>query len=159
MFLIGLFLRNASSGSYEQQLVQESLGGMTAGDIVKRDFDPIDPQTTVSELVERHVLGGRGRAYPIMAGQELLGLVTLSDIKRIDRQQWGSTTVYRIMTPFERLHTVTREETALHVLQLMAERDVNQVPVVSGRLLEGIVNRAEVLRLIQTRRELAPTTQ
>jgi CBS domain-containing protein len=46
-------------------------------------------------------------------------------------------------------------------MQIMAEADVNQVPVVEGRLLVGMVFRSDILRLIQVRRELglgAPST-
>ena len=40
-------------------------------------------------------------------------------------------------------------------MQIMGEADVNQVPVVEGRQLVGMVSRADILRLIQIRRELA----
>jgi CBS domain-containing protein len=41
------------------------------------------------------------------------------------------------------------------VLQIMGEADVNQVPVVDGRQLVGMVSRSDILRLMQVRRELA----
>ena len=156
MFLIGLFLRNASASSYDQVVVQETLAGMSAGDLARRDFDPIDPEMMVGLLVDQHMLTGHGRAYPVMAGEELLGLITLTDVRRLDRAEWSGTSVYRTMTPIERLHTVSQQEPALRVLQLMAEADVNQVPVMDGRRLAGIISRGEVLRLMQLRREIAP---
>jgi CBS domain-containing protein len=156
MFLIGLFLRNASTSSYEQLLMQQTLSSLSAGDLARTDFDAVDPQMTIAELVDRHMLAGRGRAYPVLAGEELLGLVTLTDVRKLDRAAWPDTTVYRAMTPYERLHTVTRAEPAIRVLQLMAESDINQVPVMDGRRIVGLVTRAEVLRLIQIRREMAP---
>jgi len=36
----------------------------------------------------------------------------------------------------------------------MATGDVNQVPLMEGKLLRGIVHRSDVLRYIQTRRDL-----
>ena len=98
------------------------------------------------------MLVGRGRCYPVMAGEELLGLVSLTDARRLDRALWPTTSVFRAMTPFERLHTVSPQEDAMQVLQLMGEADVNQVPVVEGRRLIGIVSRGDILRLIQMRR-------
>jgi CBS domain-containing protein len=38
----------------------------------------------------------------------------------------------------------------------MVAEDVNQLPVVSGGRLEGIVSRAHVLQLLKTRAELGP---
>jgi Zn-dependent protease/predicted transcriptional regulator len=153
-FMIGLFLRNASMGSYEQLVMEQTIGPLTAGDLAKTDFVPIGPEMTVAELVDGHMLAGRGRAYPVMAGEELLGLITLSDVRHLDRAAWPTTSVYRAMTPRERLHTVSRQEPAGTVLHMMAERDINQVPVMDGRLLTGIISRGDVLRLIQDRRAL-----
>ena len=59
------------------------------------------------------------------------------------------------MTPFERLRTVSPQEDARQILLLMAEADVNQVPVVDGRRLLGIVSRGDIVRLIQVRRAMA----
>ncbi len=155
MFLIGMFLRNASGASYQQLLLQSALEGVSVMQLARQDYVPVPPDRTVAELVDQHMFAGHGRAYPVMAGQELLGLVTLTDVRQLEREKWPETSVYRIMTPVEKLHTVSRNETAMHVLQLMAEWDVNQVPVVDGRILLGIISRADILRHIQIRRDVA----
>ena len=152
MFLIGLFLRNASSTSYEQMVLQTALEGVSAAELARADFVPVSPEMTLQHLVDGYMLVGRGRCYPVMAGEELLGLVSLTDARRLDRALWPTTSVFRAMTPFERLHTVSPQEDAMQVLQLMGEADVNQVPVVEGRRLIGIVSRGDILRLIQMRR-------
>lgn len=154
MFLIGMFLRNASTASYEQLVLQTALHGVSAGEVARGDYTAVPPDMTVAALVDQHMFVGHGRAYPVLADEELLGLVTLTDVRRLEREQWPTTSVFRAMTPFERLHTVPRQESAMHVLQMMAEADVNQIPVVDGRRLVGIVSRADVLRLIQVRREV-----
>ncbi len=155
MFLIGLFLRNASASSYEQMVLQTALQGISATEVARTDSDPVRPDMTVALLVDDHMLAGRGRCYPVMAGEELLGLITLSDVRRLEREQWPTTTVFRAMTPFERLRTVSPQEDAIRVLQMMGEADINQVPVVDGRRLVGIVSRGDILRLIQVRRAVA----
>jgi Zn-dependent protease/CBS domain-containing protein len=151
MIFIGIFLRNASAGSYEQLLLEMALRGVTAGELARRDYEMVSPELTVAQLVDDHMLAGQGRCYPVMAGDELLGLVTLTDVRRLEREQWPTTTVYRAMTPFERLRTVAPREAVSRVLQIMSQADINQVPVVDGRLLVGIVSRGDILRLIQVR--------
>jgi Zn-dependent protease/CBS domain-containing protein len=154
MFLIGLFLRNASASSYEQLLLQTTLEGVSVMELARSDYTPVPPDLTVAALVDQHMLVGQGRAYPVLAGEELLGLITLTDVRHLERARWPETSVYRAMTPVERLHTVSRAETAMHVLQLMAQWDVNQVPVLDGRRLIGIISRGDILRHIQMRREV-----
>ena len=88
---------------------------------------------------------------------DFAGLVTLSDIRKVPRDEWPSTSVYRAMTPATRLHSVSPDESLAKVLQMMATFDVNQLPVIRGRDLVGMLNRADVLRYIQVRQEIGDT--
>jgi Zn-dependent protease/CBS domain-containing protein len=153
-FLIGNFLRSASAASYEQLFMETVLKGVPANVVAKQDFVPISPEVTVSELVEDHVLAGQGRAYPVMAGEELLGLITLTDTRHVPREDWQKVTVYRAMTPLSKLQTVSTSDELSHVLSIMATNDINQVPMLEGRLLKGIIHRGDVIRYIQTRQEI-----
>jgi Zn-dependent protease len=154
LILIALFLRSASVASYEQVLIEMTLGGMTAADVAPREVEPVPPDMRVDHLVQDYMLAGRGRAFPVMAGDELLGLITLTDVQRLDRGHWAETAVFNAMTPVERLHTVASNEPATALLRMMGEKDVNQVPVVDGRRLIGIVSRGDVLRMLQVRRQV-----
>jgi CBS domain-containing protein len=58
------------------------------------------------------------------------------------------------MTPVSKLSTVTAKEELSQVLAIMAARDINQVPMMDGRLLRGIIHRGDVIRYIQTRQEI-----
>ena len=126
-----------------------------AGEIARRDFVPIPPDMKMDHLVSEMMLVGRGRCYPVVAGDELLGLITLTDAQQLDRNSWPTTSVYSVMTPFDKLRTVSPLDEAAAVLQLMSETDVNQVPVVEGNRIVGIISRADILRLIQVRRAVA----
>jgi len=154
-FIIGMFLRSASASSYQQMLAQVTLAGATAADAASRDCQAVPPDLSLEQLVDSYVLSHNVRCFPVQAGEELLGLVTLDDIRKVPRDQWPLTSVFKTMTAFERLHTVPPQEDLRQVLQIMGEADVNQVPVVEGRRLVGLVSRSDILRLIQIRRELA----
>jgi Zn-dependent protease len=154
LLIIGNFLRSSSAASYEQLFVEQVLTGIPASSVASRDFTPVSPEVTLSELVEDHVLTGPGRCYPVMAGDELLGLVTLSDLRAIPREEWGKTTVYRAMTPFSKLRVVSPTDDLPVVLQELAAGDVNQVPMVDNRILLGLIHRGDVIRYIQTRQAL-----
>jgi CBS domain-containing protein len=58
------------------------------------------------------------------------------------------------MTPATRLHSVRAADSLASVLQMMAEHDVNQLPVVEGRTLAGMLDRGDVMRFIRVRREM-----
>jgi Zn-dependent protease/CBS domain-containing protein len=159
-FLIGNFLRSSSSASYEQLFVETVLKGIPVSVVARSDYTPISPEMTIGQLIEEHVLAGHGRAFPVMAGEELLGLITLTDTRRVPREEWGTVTVYRAMTPVSRLRTVIPSDDLSQVLMIMATNDINQIPMMDGRLLRGLIHRGDVIRYIQTRQEIgtgAPT--
>jgi Zn-dependent protease/CBS domain-containing protein len=157
-FLIGNFLRNASAASYQALFTETVLRGVPATAVARQDYVAVPPDLTLAELVESQLLGGMGRCFPVMAGEELLGLITLTDLKDVPRDAWQTTTVYRAMTPFSKLRTVSIQDDLPRVLAEMAAGDVNQVPLMDGRLLRGMVHRSDVIRYIQTREEIGRST-
>jgi Zn-dependent protease/predicted transcriptional regulator len=158
LVFIGLFLRSASIASYEQLLIETTLGGITVRDVMRTNIESVDPTVTVEELVHEHVLKRNARSFAVIAGGDFAGLITLSDIRKIPRDTWPATSVYRAMTPSSKLYTVSPAENIATVLVLMAQHDVNQLPVVVGRELVGMLDRADVMRFVQLRRDLDEDT-
>jgi Zn-dependent protease/CBS domain-containing protein len=151
MILVGTFLRGASVSSYENLLVEQTLSGVKVRDVARQDYAAVPPDITIQQLVTDYVLNARGRSFPVVAGQELLGLITLTDVQRLGREQWPVTSVYRAMTPVDRLRTVGPDEDVMQVLQMMIASDVNQVPVIDGRLIAGMVSRGDIFQMLQAR--------
>ena len=87
LFLIGNFLRSASVASYEQLFVEKVLKGIPASAVARQDYVPVAPDMRLSQLADQEVLAGHGRCFPVMAGQELLGLITLSDLRKVPREE------------------------------------------------------------------------
>jgi predicted transcriptional regulator len=58
------------------------------------------------------------------------------------------------MTPAGKLKVAYPEQDVLSVLEQMEEGGVNQMPVVSGGKVIGLVIRDNIIRLLRTRTEL-----
>jgi Zn-dependent protease/CBS domain-containing protein len=152
--LIGFFLRNASSASYEQLLIETTLSGIRVRDVMRHEVETVPPDMSVEELVHERVLRTTARAFPVMAAGDFAGLITLTDVRRVPRDEWRVTSVYRAMTPATQLHTVSPDQDLMRVLRLMSEHDVNQLPVVRGRELVGMLTRGDIIRFIQVHQDL-----
>ncbi|MBF6600546.1 MAG: site-2 protease family protein [Dehalococcoidia bacterium] len=152
--IIGFFLRNSSVASYEQLLIESTLSQICVRDMMRTHIHPVGPEMTLEELVHERFLRDDARAFAVVAAGELAGLVTLSDVRKVERDDWSRTSVYRAMTPVARLHTVTPDENLAQVLQLMAKNDVNQLPVLRGRELLGLVTRGDIMRYVHVREDL-----
>jgi CBS domain-containing protein len=110
----------------------------------------VPPDLTLRRFAEDYLLAHNQRAFFVgVEGGDSLGLITLSDLHKQPRDQWDTINVFRAMTPRERLITVTSRTSAIEALQSMAEHNINQLPVMSGREVEGLLTRAALIRAIQ----------
>jgi CBS domain-containing protein len=111
---------------------------------------------SLQRLVDEYFLPQGMRSVLVMQGDRLAGLITLSDIRHVPREEWSQTPVGLKMIPIERLHTVTPQQNLKDVLPLMTGQDVNQLPVVQDEKLVGILTRDAILRSLEVRRSLGP---
>jgi len=111
-------------------------------------------EASYQQLLFRSTLEGTKVADLVNVAAELLGLVTMRDLKRVPREEWETTSAFRAMTPREKLHEVDTREDITAALEIMARENVNQLPVIEFGRFVGFVTRADVLRLMQVRSEL-----
>jgi CBS domain-containing protein len=142
---IGWLLNNAALVSYRQLLVRESLDDVPVHRLMQTRFTRIDPDLTVSSLVDQHLMASGQRAFPVVDRGRFVGLVTLSDIQKCERQEWPRTPVSRIMTPAGELLTAEPTQDAADLLALIGQRDLDQIPVVAGGELLGLLRRKDIL--------------
>lgn len=152
--VIGWFLRNTSEQAYHQVLLKNTLEGAKVSDVLSTEYVTAPPDVTLADLVREHIIGRGQRVVAIVVADDLLGLVTIEDLRRVAVDEWPSTSAYRVMTPRDKLHIVAPDDPLSAALEAMAEGDVNQLPVIDReRNFRGFVTRADVLRLIQVRSE------
>lgn len=151
---IGWFLLSAAQQVSQYVTLKSALRGVKAKDIMQTDCPVVDSHTSVATLVEEHLLRTARRAFLVTEDGSLTGLVTLHQIRKLPREEWGTTTIGQIMTPFHDLHWVAPDTEIAEVLDLMNAEDVSQVPVVREGRLEGLIGRNHLLRVMQTRLDL-----
>jgi len=151
---IGWFLMDAAQSSYAQVNVMAAFRGMRVSQVMSHDCATVDRGISLQEFVDTYVLRTGQRCFAVEDSGRLVGLITLRDMGAIPRSQWGNTTVREAMRPLDELHTITPDTPVLDALKLMADTDVNQLPVVANGTLQGIVSRSHLVQLLQARSEL-----
>jgi CBS domain-containing protein len=151
---IGWFLQNAATNSQTWSNMQESLRGVTVGQVMSRDCSKVPGLLPLSQLVEDQVLNGGQRCFFVADNGSLHGLLTLRDITAVPQRKWGFVTTGEAMVPFERLVRVEPHTELMEALQTMDGANVAQVPVVEGDQVIGTLSREQVLHYIRLRAEL-----
>jgi Zn-dependent protease/predicted transcriptional regulator len=154
---IGWFLLQAAQAANSQVMLESVFKGVTVGQLMSPAALTVPANISLQQLVDDYLLPRGVRAIPVVRSddQQLLGLVTLADIRHVPSEQWPQTPVGQAMVPLERLHTVRPPQNLNDVLPLMIGRDVNQLLVLddAGRLV-GILSRDAILRYVEVRRGL-----
>ena len=151
---IGWFLDSAASQSMRQVQLREALRGVKAGDIMTQECAYVPEHLTVDLFVHNYLLPQSRRCFLLTDRGRLTGMVTMHKLKEVPRDKWQDTHVGDIMTPFDSVKHVQVTDDALSVLELMDREDVNQVPVMAGETLVGLISRDNVVHFINTRAEL-----
>jgi len=143
---IGWFMSSAARQSYQQVVVHDMLEGVPAARLMRANVPAVSPGTSTSDLVHHYVMGTDERAFPVLDGDRLLGLVTLEDIRKVAREDWDTTSAAEIMTPADQLAVVQPQDDASAALDKLTERNVHQVPVISNGHLVGLVRSSDIMR-------------
>jgi Zn-dependent protease/CBS domain-containing protein len=151
---IGWFLLQASLSANTQVQLQALLRGSTVAQIMNPNPVTVPPYISIQTLVDEHILSQGLRAVAVVQLDRLVGLITLRDVRHVPRDEWGRVTVGDVMIPREKLVVVRPDQDLNDVLPLMIGQDINQLPVVDGDRLLGMLSRDRLLHFIEVRRGL-----
>lgn len=151
---IGWFLLSGAQSANAQVMLETMFKGVTVSEVMNTSPATVPANISLQKLVGDLFLPHGWRSAFVMQVDQLVGLITLRDIRHIPRDEWAQTPVGHVMTPVERLHVVAPQQSLNEVLPLMVAQDVNQVPVVEDHRLVGVLSREDIMRFLEIRRGL-----
>lgn len=146
---IGWFLNNAAIQSYQQIVVQEALEGIPVSRLMKSEPTAVQPDMSLSQLVDQYIMGTDERSFPVMEGARLVGVVSLEDVRKVPRNEWEAKTVGQVMTPGDQIEVATPREDVSEALDALNRKDVRQLPVIQDGQLVGMIRRRDIMRWLQ----------
>jgi Zn-dependent protease/predicted transcriptional regulator len=150
---IGWFILSAAKQTLAQTEARGALEGLRVTDIMTPELHTVGREISLEGYAREMVRTGR-RAHLVVAGDQLVGLVTAEALNSVPQQDWDVTSVQAVMLPKDKLHWAAPEEPALSLLDRMRTIGMQQMPVIAGGKVIGIVTRDSILRVLQTRNEL-----
>jgi len=153
IIFIGWFLDSAASAQVQQQMVQGLLVGHKVSEAMTRDCATIPGDMSVQHVVDEFVLGAGRRSFVVARDGEVDGLLTLHSIKQIPKASWPATPAAQAMIPLEHLHTIPPDAELWTALEKMDRDGVNQLPVVSGKNLVGLLTRDSIISYLRALQE------
>jgi len=147
--MFGWFLADAATTARRRVLVRDALRGITAHDMMTQEYTPIKQQISFA-LIREYIINSGQHCFVVIESGKLHGIVTLGDIQ-IPEKRWDSTHISDIMTPAKKLKTAPPDQPAVDLLEQMEDYDIDQIPIVKGDKLVGMVTRERLLRFLKAR--------
>ena len=130
--LIGWFLKDASAGAYQQVRLSEMLSGVRVRDLMVPKCVAIPAHISIEEAVQDFFLRYGYGGFPVEVSGRISGLLSLSDVKRIAREEWPNTSVQAHMTPVDERTTIDADKDIAEALQQMAQSGGSRLVVVDS---------------------------
>jgi Zn-dependent protease/predicted transcriptional regulator len=150
---IGWFILSAAKQSQAQVEARGALEGLHVADIMTPELHTVGREISLEDYAREMVRTGR-RAHLVVAGDQLVGLVTAEALNSVPQQDWDVTSVQAVMLPKDKLHWAAPGESALSLLDRMRTVGMQQMPVIAGGSVVGIVTRDSILRVLQSRHDV-----
>ncbi len=154
LILIGWFLANAAEMSYQQHLIRTVLQGIPAKEVMMPAPETVTSDLSLQTLVDDYFLHRRYQAFPVTQNGDLVGIISLNQVKETPREKWQQQTVAETMTPINDTVTVRLETPITQVLEKMEDSGIKRVLVTRDDQLEGIITGGDISSWLRRIREL-----
>ncbi len=151
---IGWFLFSMAQSANAQVMMESLFGRVTVGEVMNSIPLVVPGSLSIEQLVYQFLLPQGLRAAMVVEQDHLLGLVSLTDIRQVPREQWGQVMIGQMMVPRSRLVVAMPQQLLSDALALMARYRIHQLPVVQGERLVGLISRETIIRFLEVRRGL-----
>jgi CBS domain-containing protein len=115
----------------------------------------IASNASLGELFSTNLAQSDGYTMFVMEDQDVVGVVTMRDVKKSTLENWSTITVREIMTPVADLLYVTADEDIADALERLQRLDMRHIPVMLNNRIVGLLHRKDVHRLLQLNSEFS----
>ncbi|TVP53683.1 MAG: site-2 protease family protein [Gemmatimonadales bacterium] len=149
LIFIGWFLGHAARASYQQVMLQKLLGPLTAREAMSPDPETVSPDLPIDQLIHDYFLRRPYNSFPVTDDGVIVGLITLSHVKGLSRDEWKGKITADLMTPLEDTLLVDPDAPMMEILEKMRLKEVRRVLVAREWELIGIISTSDIARWME----------
>lgn len=149
LILIGLFLRAVAGAGYRNLVVRRALEDMRADDVMVRDVVTVGPDLSLSELVDRYILGHGFRGFPVVEGGRVLGVISVAEVKDVDPEKRSAARTGEHLQALSPELCIRPEMPLDEVLDRLQSTGAGRLLVMEGDRLSGMVTASGLSRFVE----------
>jgi Zn-dependent protease len=146
--LIGLFLRQAAEGSYQQLVVQRVLAPLRVRDVMTRDVIQVSPDAPLAQVVDDHFWRHHVTSFPVVDGGRVVGILSIHRLGDVPREQWPATVVRQVMLPITEALMAAPGDRVPAALEKLSRNGLGRLAVLDHDRLAGYLSLKDVLHVL-----------
>jgi Zn-dependent protease/predicted transcriptional regulator len=147
--LLGWFLISAATAENQQAVLQSRLRMVAVRQIMTPDPVTVPASATAAWFLADYLPGHRHSAFPVVAGGQVVGLVTVHRINQVPPAARGQTTLGDAACPLSEVAQATPGEPVADVLPRLNACAERRALVFTDGRLAGIVSPADISRALE----------
>ena len=157
--LLGWFgVRNASS--YERvTILQETLLELVAANAMTRNFRVVDADQTLRSFADLYLLESTTpQVYFAESDGRYRGIVSIDDLRVVERSQWETQTLQTIVHPLTEIPTVAESTSLVEVINKLENEQLPRITVLSpAGSVSGMIDRGDIVQAVAQKLNLRIT--
>lgn len=157
--LLGWFgIRNASAYNRVTTL-QEALLQLVAADAMTSEFRVVDADQTLRQFADLYLLETVApQVYFAASDGRYRGIVSVDDLRLVERSQWESQTLHSILHPLTTIPTVSESTCLVQVINQLETQQLPRITVLSpAGAVAGVIDRGDIVRALGQKLNLPVT--
>jgi len=141
MGIMGLFLHAACGYNVRQTQSRSLLGNEKVSRFMHEQAISIPPDLTINALVDEYAHKHYQKAFPVIEGGQLTGIVTVQALFALDRRKWHQLRAGSVMEKISDENTISPDANAYSALELMQQHGKEMLVVTDeSRRFLGVIN-------------------
>tara|TARA_R110002049_G_scaffold188402_2_gene356854 strand:- start:62781 stop:63905 length:1125 start_codon:yes stop_codon:yes gene_type:complete len=153
--LIGLFLLAASRSALVGLETEVALDGRSVANLMTPNPRTVDPDLSLSALVNQVFLKYAISFIPVVENGVLLGYVDTKIVQKIDREHWTTTKVEDVVENSSDDNTVAHDMTAMDLMKQIAKTGRRKFLVVDASGLVGVISLSDMIAVLNVSKDIS----
>ena len=152
--IIGFFIHEAADLAYQHLMLKKALVGTKLRDIMVKELICVPSDMPLDKLVNEYFFKYRHLGFPVVDNGIFKGMVTMQGVKNIPNDEWGASTVAKVMQEPKKDLLACPDEDALDALIQVSRSGLGNLLLVDKDRLLGIIAQRDLIKLFEIKENL-----
>jgi Zn-dependent protease/CBS domain-containing protein len=153
LLIAGWLVMNSSRFMDRRTGLQELIAGLHVGDALDVDPARVPPQLTLDVYASEYLGERSGAAALVEHGDELVGIIGSTQIRRVPTRSWPNTHTEQVMIPIANVPTVAADMDLWPALEILERARLDALLVATGTEGATLMSRRSAAKLVHEKAE------